>query len=66
MQWHEVESIVEELQNNHSDVDLDEITASDIYDLILDLPDFSDDPDDINESKLKRIIEAWIEYRQDL
>lgn len=63
MRWEEIDLIIEALEEHYPDVDIDEISLSDIYDLILDLQDFSDDPDNITEASLKRIREAWSDFR---
>lgn len=65
MQWHETEILVNELEEQYPEIEVDELSTSEIYDLILDLSDFSDDPDSIDELGLKRIIEAWSEYRSE-
>ena len=65
MQWREIELIVESLEENNPDVDLEEMSLTDLYDLILDLPEFSDDPDNVKDSDLKKILESWAEYRHE-
>lgn len=66
MLWRELDILVSELEKNYPDVDLEDLSTSDIYDLILDLPEFSDDPENVDENLLKNIIESWTEYRTDL
>jgi FeS assembly protein IscX len=66
MRWDETELIIESLEEHYPDVDIEEISLSDIYDLILDLQDFSDDPDAVEESTLKKIREGWSEFRADM
>lgn len=63
MRWDELDTIISELESNYPDVELEDITISDIYDLILDLQDFSDDPENVDQAKLEKIIEAWSELR---
>ncbi len=65
MRWDETEVIIEALEEHYPDVDIDEVSLSDIYDLILDLQEFSDDPDNVEEATLKKIREAWAEYRSE-
>ena len=65
MQWHELELLIESLEDQYPDVEIDELTTSDLFDLILDLPEFSDDPDEAKDSSLKRILEAWSYHRTD-
>lgn len=65
MQWHETDLIVEGLEENSGDIEVEELTTSELYDLILDLQDFSDDPDNADERNLAKILEAWIDYRKD-
>lgn len=63
MQWHQLELLIESLEEQYPDVDIEELTATDLFDLILDLPEFSDDPDDATERVLKTILEAWSYHR---
>ena len=63
MRWDDLDIIVSELEANYPDIDLEDISSSDIFDLILDLQDFSDDPESVNQAKLEIIIEAWSDYR---
>jgi FeS assembly protein IscX len=65
MQWHEIELIVESLEEQYPDVVVDELSLSDLYDLILDLPEFSDDPESVNDSSLKKILEHWYDLRSE-
>lgn len=63
MQWQEIELIVEALEEHYPDVDIEEVSLSDVYDLVLDLQEFSDDPDSVKESTLKKIRESWSDFR---
>ncbi len=65
MQWHQLELLIEALEEYYPDVEIEELTSTDLFDLILDLPEFSDDPDEANEKTLKMILEAWADHRLD-
>lgn len=61
MQWKDVNTIVEALQEAYvdDDIDLERITLMALRDLILDLPEFSDDPEEIDDALLIKIRELW-------
>ncbi len=63
MQWNEVRAIVEALEEAYPDAEIEQTSLQDLYDLILDLQDFSDDPENVKQSELKKIHEAWIDFR---
>ncbi|MDX1924828.1 MAG: Fe-S cluster assembly protein IscX [Rickettsiaceae bacterium] len=65
MQWHEIEDIVHALEEHYPEIDIEELTLPDLRDLILDLQEFSDDPDAVKDSGLKKLKESWIEYREE-
>ncbi len=65
MQWNEIVHIIEGLEEQHPEIEIEDLTLNDLYDLILDLTDFSDDPANVNDKLLKKILEQWNEYREE-
>lgn len=65
MRWEHTLEIVESLEENYPDEDLDSIGTSEVLDLIIELPEFDDSPEDVPESTLKNILLRWSELRDD-
>ncbi|MDX2050045.1 MAG: Fe-S cluster assembly protein IscX [Rickettsiaceae bacterium] len=65
MQWHETDEIVKALEEEYEETEIEELSIADLKDLIIDLQEFSDDPDGITESELKNIKQTWIELRSE-
>lgn len=63
MQWNETILIIEALEEQYPEIEIEDLTLNDLYDLILDLSDFSDDPANANDGILKKILEQWYEHR---
>ena len=61
IKWTDVQRIAEELSDNHPQVDPLKVNFVDLMNLVLDLPDFSDDPSHCGERILEAIQQAWIE-----
>lgn len=61
MKWTDSQRIAEELFDKHPDVDPKLIRFTDLYDWILALDDFDDDPEKCGERILEAIQLAWIE-----
>jgi FeS assembly protein IscX len=66
MQWENIKEIIETLNLEYGDdeIDVDNITISELHDLIIGLQDFSDDPDGVDDRQLTVILEAWIDSRK--
>ena len=60
MKWTDSQRIAEELFDNHSDIDPKTIRFTQLRDLVMALPEFSDDPDRCGERILEGIQQAWI------
>lgn len=65
MRWEHTLEIVEALEENYPDEDLDSLGASEVLDLIIEIPEFDDSPEDVPESTLKHILLRWSEHRDD-
>lgn len=57
--WDDPEDIAFELMDANPDVDPLDLNFVDLHQMVLDLPEFEDDPDAANESKLEAIVLAW-------
>ncbi|BBB30976.1 MULTISPECIES: Fe-S cluster assembly protein IscX [Neptunomonas] len=61
LKWVDVLDIAIELVEKHSDVDPLKISFPDLYQKVMDLDEFDDDPDRCGEKILEAIQMAWIE-----
>ncbi|MGY1489719.1 Fe-S cluster assembly protein IscX [Methylobacillus pratensis] len=61
MKWTDSQRIAEELYDKYPDVDPKTLRFTDLYDWILDLDDFDDEPEKCGERILEAIQMAWIE-----
>jgi FeS assembly protein IscX len=61
LHWEASYEIVLSLMNAHPEVDLDEVGIHQLYQWILVLPDFSDDPLLVNDGLLNDILREWYE-----
>lgn len=60
MKWTDTQRIAEELYDNHPDIDPKTIRFTQLHELILNLPDFDDDPARSGEKILEAVQQAWI------
>lgn len=60
MKWTDIQRIAEELYDNHPDTDPKTIRFTQLRELILNLPDFDDDPTRSGEKILEAVQQAWI------
>lgn len=61
MKWIDTRDIAIELAEQHPDVDPNGVNFVDLYNWVLALPGFSDDPKRCGEKILEAIQAAWIE-----
>ena len=61
MRWTDTQEIAEQLFDNNPELDPKTIRFTDLYQWIIDLDDFDDDPDKCVERILEAIQLAWIE-----
>ena len=61
IKWTDINDIAIELADNHSDIDPQYINFVDLRNLVLNIEDFSDDPDRCGEKILEAIQMAWME-----
>ncbi|AUZ04368.1 FeS assembly protein IscX [Vitreoscilla sp. C1] len=61
MKWTDTLRIAEDLADTHDDIDPQTIRFTQLRQLVLDLPDFNDDPDRCGEKILEAIQQAWID-----
>ncbi len=63
LSWTDVHDIAIELEERYPDVDNVNLRFTDLHRWVMELPDFSDDPNRSNEKILEAIQAAWIEER---
>ena len=63
--WTDSEEIGIQLQEKYPDTDPLTVRFTDLHRMVTELPDFSDDPQKSNESKLEAIQMAWYEEWKD-
>ena len=61
MKWTDTQRIAEELSDRHPDIDPKPVRFTQLRQLILDLPGFSDDPQRCGERILEAVQQAWID-----
>ncbi len=61
LSWDYTYEIVLELKKHYADVDVDDVGTQQLLQMILALPDFSDDPALANEDLLNDILREWYE-----
>ncbi|NDB85732.1 MAG: Fe-S assembly protein IscX [Alphaproteobacteria bacterium] len=64
MQWHEVKEVIRSLEEHYPEIDVYELSIPGLKDLVIDLPDFEDDPDGVKDSELKKLKELWMEFKE--
>lgn len=64
MRWDDTEKLAKALEENYPEEDLDYLSLNDIEDLILELSDFEDDPEDVTDRALQLIKEEWSHVRE--
>ena len=60
MKWTDTQRIAEELFDRHPDIDPKTVRFTQLRQLILDLPEFDDDPQRCGERILEAVQQAWI------
>ena len=64
MRWDDTEKLAKALEENYPEEDLDYLNLNDIEDLVLELSDFEDDPEDVTDRALQLIKEEWSHVRE--
>ena len=64
MKWTDSLRIAEDLADTHSDLDPTTIRFTQLRQLVLDLPDFDDEPERCGEKILEAIQQAWIDEQE--
>jgi FeS assembly protein IscX len=63
--WNDSEDIAIELSEKFPDIDPLTVRFTDLHKMVMELPDFADDPQNSNEAKLEAIQMAWLdEYKE--
>lgn len=63
LKWLDIQEIVSELDEQHPEVDPLHLNFKELYDWIITLEKFSDDPTRCNERILEAVQQTWIEER---
>lgn len=66
LSWEASYEIVLSLMDRHSEVELDSVGLHQLYEWILALPDFADDPLLVNDRILNDILREWYEEKDAL
>lgn len=61
IKWVDVQDIAIELSEKHPDISPLTVSFPDLYQMVMDLDDFDDDPDRCGEKILEAIQMTWIE-----
>lgn len=61
MKWTDTQRIAEELFDRHPETDPKTVRFTQLRQLILDLPEFDDDPQRCGERILEAVQQAWID-----
>ena len=61
MKWTDTQLIAEELFDRHPEIDPKTVRFTQLRQLILDLPEFDDDPQRCGERILEAVQQAWID-----
>ena len=65
MKWTDTQRIAEELFDRHPDIDPKTVRFTQLRQLILDLPEFDDDPQRCGERILEAVQQAWIDEAEE-
>jgi len=61
LNWEDTFAIVQSLSRSHPQVDFEELSLATLYNWIVALADFDDDPSLVNDEILLQIFNAWYE-----
>ena len=61
MKWTDIQRITEELFDRHPEIDPKTVRFTQLRQIILDLPEFDDDPQRCGERILEAVQQAWID-----
>jgi len=61
LDWDDTFGLVQSLSRNHPQVDFEELSLATLYNWIVALADFDDDPSLVNDEILLQIFNAWYE-----
>lgn len=64
MRWNNIQELVHALEENYPDEEISSLTTQDVYDFVLSLAEFEDDPEHFDEKRLAAILEHWLELRE--
>ena len=63
LRWTDIHDIAIELEDAHPDADVVNLRFTDLWQWVLDLPGFEDDPQKSSEKILEAIQMAWLDER---
>lgn len=65
MRWRDIEEIVHALEENYSDEDVHHLKLPEVEEMVRSLRDFEDQETNASKETLNKILEAWIELREE-
>lgn len=63
MHWSDIEEIAEDLEETYFDEEIPEHNLADLKEMVLSLDDFEDHEVEVEDIRLKQIMEHWLELR---
>ena len=64
--WDAPYALARRLAREHPEVDFESLTLNMVYNWVIVLPDFKDDPELVNDELLEAIFQEWYESRTSL
>jgi FeS assembly protein IscX len=64
LRWTDIHEIAIALEEQHPDINIQQVRFTDLWQWVQALPDFSDDPNRSNEKILEAIQMAWLDERR--
>lgn len=65
MRWRDIEEIVQALEENYAEEDVHHLKLSEVEEMVISLKEFEDQETSANKETLNKILEAWIELREE-
>lgn len=66
MRWDDTLDIAHALEEAYPEEDIETVTLTDLEDMIINLSEFADDPEEVNQEGLKSIYDMWIDVREQM
>lgn len=63
MHWSDIEEIVEDLEETYADEEVPEHNLAYLKEMVLSLDNFEDHEVEVDDTRLKQVVEHWLELR---